>query len=168
MKWERAFALLIATILIGASITACGDSESPDASAKGPSSVGLRATRPPIPPPTGPPPEKLVIRDMQEGTGAEAQKGDKVKIQYYGTDWRGNEHANSWRYSGIPVFTVGERRLLRGLNLALRGMREGGSREVHIPYNLVFYPGVRHITLTPLDGLIYKIYLVDVLGKPSQ
>jgi peptidylprolyl isomerase len=151
-------------ITLAALATGCGGGgDSEDASAKGATEGGLRATRPAIEIPPGLPSKKLVIRDMEVGTGAEAQKGDEVKIQYYGVDWRyGAEHANSWRYEHIPVFTLGSHQLLRGLNLTIRGMKEGGSREVIIPYTLVYYPGVHHRPLGPLDSLIYKVYLVKV------
>ncbi len=126
----------------------------------------ILASAPEIEPPTGLPPKKLVVKDLKKGTGKEAQKGDRVKIQYYGIDWGiGTEHANSWHYSHIPVFTLGEHRLLRGLNQGIRGMKEGGSREIIIPYTLVYYPGGHHAHLGPLDALVYRVYLVRVLGK---
>lgn len=124
----------------------------------------ILASQPKIEVPPGLPPKKLVIKDLQKGTGAEAEKGDEVKIQYYGVQWKdGTEHANSWHYEHIPAFELGSHRLLRGLNLALHGMKEGGSREVIIPSNLVYYPGDQHYHLSRLDALIYKVYLVKVL-----
>lgn len=124
----------------------------------------LLSSRPNIEVPPGLLPKKLVIKDLQKGTGAEAEKGDEVQIQYYGVDWQaGAEHANSWRYEHIPTFELGSHRLLRGLNIAIHGMKEGGSREVIIPYNLVYYPGGHHRPLGPLDALIYKVYLVKVV-----
>ncbi len=100
---------------------------------------------------------------MEQGSGAKAKRGDEVKIQYYGINWRtGALHSNSWLYKNIPVFTLGQRQLLRGLTLGILGMREGGSREVIIPHNLIYYPGVQHQELNPLEALIYKVYLVKV------
>lgn len=118
--------------------------------------------RPALEVPAIPPPERLVIRELQEGSGQRAEKGDLVRIQYYGLDWHGLQHADSWNYSGIPEFTVGEHRLQRGLNRALIGMREGGAREVLIPYYLLHYPDEKHQRLIPSDALLYKLYLVDV------
>jgi peptidylprolyl isomerase len=159
--------LMAVTALCATLATAgCGSSDSPEASAKDSTESGLRASPPEIEPGPGIPPKKLVVKDMQVGTGKEAKKGDEVKVQYYGVDWRsGVEHANSWNYTEIPVFELGSHRLLRGLNLAIPGMKEGGSREVTIPYNLVYYPGGHHRPLGPLDALIYKVYLVEVLDK---
>ena len=119
-------------------------------------------------PQEGLPPKKLVIKDLKKGTGTEAQKGDEVQIQYFGVIWgSGAEHGNSWRYAHIPTFELGSHRLIRGLTLAVRGMREGGAREVIVPYNLVYYPHYPHGHLSPLDALIYKVYLVKVTKKHS-
>jgi peptidylprolyl isomerase len=125
---------------------------------------GILASRPEIPLPEGLPPKKLVVKDLHRGTGLEAQKGDDVQIQYYGIVWgNGSQHANSWTYGHIPTFELGSHRLLRGLNLAIPGMREGGSREVIVPYNLYYYPTEeKRRPLGPLDALIYKVYLVKV------
>lgn len=79
-------------------------------------------------------------------------------------------HSNSWGYPSPPVFKLSkphDPRLLRGLNLAVPGMKEGGSREVLIPHNLVYYPGVVHARLGTLDALRYRVYLVDVLPPPK-
>ena len=146
---------------------ASGDSPTP-AEAHVLAEGGIVAAQPQIKVPPGFPPKKLVIRDIHEGTGTEAEKGDEVQIQYFGVDWRdGAEHANSWHYEHIPVFTLGEHRLLRGLNMGIRGMKEGGSREIIIPYNLVYYPNLHHRPLGPLDALIYKVYLVKVYKAKS-
>ena len=151
-------------MLVAVFSAGCGGGDSSeDAAAESQGEPGFRATRPQIETPVGLPPKKLIIKDMETGTGREAEKGDRVKIQYFGIDWRGSEHANSWRYETLPVFTLGKRQLLRGLNLAAAGMKEGGSREVIIPHNLVYYPGGNHRQLGPLDALVYKVYLVDVL-----
>jgi FKBP-type peptidyl-prolyl cis-trans isomerase len=152
-------------LLLAFTIAGCGDNSS-EATAE---SFELPLEdKPEIPVPARFPPEKLVINELQEGTGQRAQKGDRVKIQYYGIEWRGFENANSWNYSRIPEFTLGEHRLLRGLNRALIGMREGGGAEVQIPYNYIHYPGDEHQKLVPLDALLYKVYLVTVVEKAGR
>lgn len=153
--------VVMAILLVVTTVTGCGGSGSSDASAR-----PIPDSAPHIDVPPGLPPKKLVVKDLREGTGKEAKKGDEVEIQYYGITWgSGTEHANSWHYSHPPVFTLGSHRILRGFNLAIPGMKEGGSREVIIPSNLVYYPGDPQPHLTRLDALIYKIYLVKILGK---
>jgi peptidylprolyl isomerase len=154
-------ALLFVVVAAG-----CGGGHSSDASAAEPA---IPDSPPEIKAPQVLPPKKLIVKDLRKGTGVEAKKGDKVMIQYYGITWDGIEHANSWRYPNIPVFKLGEHRLLRGLNMAIPGMKEGGSREVIIPHNLVYYPGViSHQHLTRLHALIYKVYLVKVLNEKHR
>ena len=38
--------------------------------------------------PKGAPPKKLEIKDLDEGTGAEAKAGDKVTVQYVGVNYK--------------------------------------------------------------------------------
>lgn len=163
-------ALLVAISALALLATGCGG-DSSDASpgeSGGPESLPL-AKRPEIPIPEGLPPGKIEIEDLWEGDGAKAKRGDEVEIQYYGVHWKdGTEHANSWRYREDPTFTVGARTLLLGMNRALIGMREGGAREVLIPHNYVYYPGVPHQRLGRLEALVYRIYLLDIVGKPRS
>jgi peptidylprolyl isomerase len=167
MIWARisASTFLVAIALCATVVAGCGGGDSAGATADaGPQSLPLKSP-PELEAGKGLPPKKLVVKDLWEGNGSEAHKGDQVKIQYYGVSWgSGLEHANSWRYEHIPVFTLGQRRLLRGLERGIRGMQEGGAREILIPYNLVYYPGGHHVHLSPLDALIYRVYLIKVLG----
>jgi peptidylprolyl isomerase len=154
------------SVLCALAAGGCGGDSSSPAEAHFLAEGAIRATQPDIEVPPGLPPKKLVVKDLRKGTGLEAQKGDEVQIQYYGIVWNnGAEHANSWHYEHIPVFELGSHRLLRGFNLAIPGMKEGGSREVIIPYQLVYYPNENHPPLGPLDAMIYKVYLVKVYKK---
>jgi peptidylprolyl isomerase len=150
-------------------VAGCGGGDSSNAAAE--DSEGSIPTSPPkVEVPAGLPPKKLVVKDLEKGAGAEAKKGDEVTLQYYCVIWEnGVEYANSWTYNGPPAFVLGEHvRLLRGLNLAVPGMREGGDREVLIPSNLVFYPEVSHSHLGRLAALICKVYLVKVLNRGGK
>ncbi len=145
----------------------CGEDDSSDASAKDSAESGIPKSSPSVEVPEGPPPSKLVVKELSKGTGTEAKKGDKVALQYACIIWGdGAEYANSWNYSSIPTFVLGERaRLLRGLNLAVPGMKEGGGREVLVPHTLLHYAGKPHSPVGPLDSVICKVYLVEVIGK---
>jgi peptidylprolyl isomerase len=150
--------------------TGCGGNDSSDASAKNGTKSGIPKSAPELEQPSFLPPRKLVVKDLSKGTGAEARKGDRVALQYYCIVWgTGIGYSNSWKYNGAPTFVLGERiRLLRGLNLAVPGMREGGGREVQVPNTLLYYPGVPHPHVQRLDSLLCKVYLVEVLGKKRK
>lgn len=112
------------------------------------------------------PPKKLIVKDMHIGAGDEAEKGDEVQIRYRGLNWKnGTENSASWGFPGIPKFVLGEHRLIRGLELAIPGMKEGGSREVLVPPQLVYFPGEGPRNVRPLDALIFKVYLVRIVKK---
>ena len=67
-------AVIVGIILIGrAGDDDGGDSSSTDLSSK-----------PEVEVPDGPPPDELVIEDIVEGDGAEAQQGDQVTVSYWG------------------------------------------------------------------------------------
>ena len=47
--------------------------------------------------PKGAPPKKLEVKDLEEGTGAEAKAGDEVTVQYVGVNYKnGKEFDASW------------------------------------------------------------------------
>jgi peptidylprolyl isomerase len=152
---------MVYAVLLSVAAAGCGGGDG-DATAK-----AIPDSPPHITVPEGLPPKRFIVKDLRKGTGTEAKKGDRVMIQYYGVHWDdGTEHANSWRYSHIPIFKLGSHRLLRGLNMAIPGMREGGSREVIIPHDYLYYPSVSsHQHQGILAALIYRVYLVKVLGK---
>ena len=161
-------AIVVALVLLVVA-AGCGGDSSSDASAGGAEETGIPDSPPKLDIPPGLPPKKLVVKDLNEGTGTAAKKGDKVTIHYYCIVWEdGTEYANSWRYVGPPTFVLGSHRVLRGLNMAIPGMKEGGGREVLIPDTLVFYPEAFSPPLGRLAALICKTYLVDVLDEKPQ
>lgn len=166
----RLRAIAVGILVLPAVLVAgCGGGDSSDASAE----PAIPTSPPELEAPDRLPPKKIVVKDLRKGTGTQAKRGDSVKIQYHGILWGGEVHSSSWTYPAIPVFNLSDppdARLLRGLNVAIPGMREGGSREVLIPQNFVFYPGVSHPELGFMDSLLYRVYLVEVLpaSRPSN
>jgi len=162
--------VLAAVVSLLATLTGCGGGDSSDASAGDSANAGIPDSPPKLEPPPFLPPKKLVAKDLGKGTGTEAKKGDRVALQYKCIVWgSGADYANSWRYSAPPTFRLGERiRLLRGLNLAVPGMKEGGGREVQIPGTLIYYPGVNHPPVRLLDALLCKVYLVKVVAEKRR
>lgn len=160
--------VLVAVLGLLVVLTGCGGDESSDASAQD-SAGAIPDSQPALEVPPTLPPKKIVVKELSKGTGAVAKKGDEVGLQYYCIIWEtGTEYANSFRYSGVPKFVLGKRLLLRGLNVAVPGMQEGGGREVLIPSNFVYYPGVQHPPLRRLAALICKVYLVEVVDAKSR
>jgi peptidylprolyl isomerase len=164
-----AFCALVLALGLTVISGGCGG-DSSGASAGSSAEAGIPDSPPKLEPPPFLPPRKLVFKDLGKGTGTEAKKGDEVALQYDCIVWgSGVEYASSWRYPSPPHFVLGERaRLLRGLNFAVPGMREGGGREVQVPSTLLYYPGVSHPPVRRLDALLCKVYLVDVVDKKQK
>lgn len=113
--------------------------------------------------PDGEPPDRLVVNDLQQGGGEAARAGDDVVLNYKGINWDGSSHGSSWTFPDPPEFRIGGRRLYLGIDFGIRGMKEGGRRELRIPPRLGFERGVEPWgPLGPEDSLLYIVDLVEV------
>jgi peptidylprolyl isomerase len=108
--------------------------------------------------PSGPPPEKVVVEDLVEGRGRPIRKGDWFVIGYvafsYETkavreDKRG---VNRWNW----LWGVGQ--LSRGWEIGLRGLRDGGVRELVVPSRLAYGNG----------ALVYVLKLQKLSDQPEE
>jgi peptidylprolyl isomerase len=117
--------------------------------AGGPSACGiaLRLTaamtdlnsKPELDPPTGPAPSDLVIEDIVEGSGAEAQPGGTVTVHYLGVDYdSGEEFDSSWSRGQSITFPLTS--LIEGWKRGIPGMKVGGRRRLTVPPELAYGP----------------------------
>jgi peptidylprolyl isomerase len=107
----------------------------------------------------GPEPTELVIRDIEIGTGAEAQPGSTVDVHYLGVDFEsGEEFDSSWSRNQSIDFPLNN--LIKGWQQGIPGMKVGGRRELICPPNLAYGPaGGGH----RLSGRTL-IFVIDLLG----
>lgn len=115
--------------------------------------------KPHIDTPTGPTPEDLVIVDLIEGEGEEAQGGGLVEVHYVGFDFEtGQEFDSSWdRGQSIEFPLTG---LIAGWQEGIPGMKVGGRRQLTIPPEAAYGPaGGGH----PLSGRTL-VFVIDLLG----
>jgi peptidylprolyl isomerase len=107
----------------------------------------------------GPEPTELVIRDIEVGTGAEAQPGSTVDVHYLGVDFEsGEEFDSSWSRNQSIDFPLNN--LIKGWQQGIPGMRVGGRRELICPPHLAYGPaGGGH----RLSGRTL-IFVIDLLG----
>jgi FKBP-type peptidyl-prolyl cis-trans isomerase len=116
-------------------------------------------TKPEIDAPVGDAPTELVVRDLIEGTGAEAKPGDTVTVHYVGVEYEtGEEFDSSWNRGESIQFPL--RGLIQGWQDGIPGMKAGGRRELVIPPALAYGPPGGHF----LGGktLIFVIDLISV------
>ena len=118
---------LIAVLCLAVALVGCGEGSSSGETAK--------LTKPEVDPPPGPPPKKLVIRDLVEGSGPGAQLGDALTVQYVGVNMKDEELFSSWTRRRAPLtFALGGGTYnFPGWEKGLEGMKEGGRRELWIP-----------------------------------
>jgi peptidylprolyl isomerase len=141
---------IVAAILIG---RAGGDDDA---------SSTETATKPTVEVPDGPPPGKLVMNDLVEGTGAEAKTGDEIKVEYVGVGYEsGEEFDASWGREPFPL-TLGVGGVIPGWDQGIVGMKEGGRRELVIPPGLAYGEEGRPPSIAPNETLIFVIDLLEV------
>lgn len=88
--------------------------------------------------PEGLSPEKVVIRDLRQGTGPEIQPGDEFVSHYVSFEYEtGKPFEPYWDSSaGVLIWGTGER--VPGWEPGLKGIRAGGIRELIVPASLAY------------------------------
>jgi FKBP-type peptidyl-prolyl cis-trans isomerase len=100
--------------------------------------------------------------DIKVGTGATAQTGQHVKVDYTGWLTTGKKFDSSVG-TGHPFdFMLGASQVIKGWDEGVVGMKVGGKRQLRIPPDLAYgaagYPGA----IPPNATLIFEVQLVDV------
>jgi len=125
-------------------------------------------TKPKVPIPSGPPPKKLVIKDLIKGTGPVATPGSTVTVQYVGDLYKsGKQFDASWDDGGQPVAEPLSN-VIQGWQQGIPGMKVGGRRELIIPPSLAYAnqakpgSGAGHAAIPPNSTLVFVIDLHGV------
>jgi FKBP-type peptidyl-prolyl cis-trans isomerase len=145
--------ILVITLLALASLVAAQTAPVHKPAASGPTKV------------TGEPTKTasgLEYWDIKVGTGAVAQTGQHVKVDYTGWLTNGKKFDSSVG-TGRPFdFMLGASQVIKGWDEGVVGMKVGGKRQLRIPPDLAYgpkgYPGVIPANST----LIFDVQLLDV------
>ena len=122
-----------------------------------------KKTKPKVTVPNGPPPKQLVVKDLEKGTGAEVKKGDVLKVNYVGVNYKsGKEFEASWDRGEPIAFPLGENVVIPGWERGLKGMKVGGRRELIIPPDLAYGSTGSPPTIPPNETLIFVLDLEAV------
>ncbi|HXR60387.1 MAG TPA: FKBP-type peptidyl-prolyl cis-trans isomerase [Solirubrobacterales bacterium] len=141
-----------ALVLLG-----CGDggtpSESSNQSSKErPETVARRADE-------GPRLENLIVKDLEVGSGAAAEAGDRVSVLYITHDYdTGEEWFHRWGSDQPLSLRLGWAGYSLGLEEGIEGMRVGGRRRLTIPARLTNNEG----------PLVYLVELVRLKPDPGS
>lgn len=129
----------------------------------GEKSAGGEKTKPKVTVPSGPPPKKLEIKEIEEGTGATAKAGDEVTVQYVGVGYDSEEEFDSsWSRNEPFSFALGAGQVIPGWDQGVQGMKVGGRRELIIPANLAYGTTGSPPVIGPDETLIFVIDLLAV------
>jgi FKBP-type peptidyl-prolyl cis-trans isomerase len=106
----------------------------------------------------------LKIEDLVVGTGATAENGKTVSVNY--TGWLADEAHTKFDSSydrGQPLqFPLGQGQVIRGWDEGVAGMKVGGKRRLTIPPNLGYGSRGAGGVIPPNATLIFEVELVDV------
>jgi peptidylprolyl isomerase len=119
--------------------------------------------KPEVDHPGGEPPAELVIRDLIEGTGAEAAAGNTVAVHYVGVSFSTGEQFDSSWDRGAPLeFPLGQGRVISGWDNGVRGMKVGGRRQLVIPPDQAYGDRGAGGVIAPGETLIFVCDLVGI------
>lgn len=142
--------------------TSSGSTEESTVPAKQPKPTAKK-TKPQVTVPKGAPPKQLVVKELEEGTGAEAKAGDEVSVQYVGVDYKsGKEFDSSWSRHEPFVFQLGVGQVIPGWDQGIEGMKVGGRRELIIPPELAYGEAGSPPAIGPNETLVFVVDLLAV------
>lgn len=109
-------------------------------------------------PPDGPAPKKLLIRELEVGSGPPARHGDEVSVYYAGAVYQtGKVRYGGWPPAQPASFPLGLSFFGEAWEESIEGMRAGGLREVIIPSHRLNGTGavdyvIKLVALEPASG----------------
>lgn len=123
---------------------------------------GPLSKEPTVKPPSGPPPAKLVTKELIKGTGPVAKAGDTVTVNYVGVLYKtGKVFDASWNRKETFSFALGKGQVIEGWDKGVLGMRVGGRRELIIPAEEAYKQKGSPPTIPGNEALVF---VVDLLG----
>ena len=95
--------------------------------------------------------------ERKKGTGASADGGDEVRVEYTGTFLNGEVFD-----SGVFTFIIGSGKVIKGWDEGISYMNEGGKATLLIPSDLAYGPYGKS-TIPGYTPLLFDVALLDVL-----
>ncbi|CAN5370637.1 FKBP-type peptidyl-prolyl cis-trans isomerase [soil metagenome] len=106
----------------------------------------------------------LEKKDIVVGKGREAMKGDLISVHYRGYLDDGTEFDKNLEPDAPFQLELGAGSVIRGWDLGLLGMKEGGKRHLHIPPGMAYGP-VDRPKIPGNSNLQFDVELVAVNDK---
>lgn len=132
------------------------------------SPAGTFGTQPTVVVPSGRPPTQLLSKDLIAGTGASAQSGQNVTVQYIGYSWTTRQEFDaSWTRHQAFSFVLGAGQVIPGWDQGVAGMKVGGRRELVLPPSLAYGAQSPGPGIVADDTLVFVVDLVGVGASTS-
>jgi FKBP-type peptidyl-prolyl cis-trans isomerase FkpA len=104
----------------------------------------------------------LRYEDLEPGTGAEAQSGQKAKVHYTGWLTNGQKFDSSKDRNDPFEFTLGAGQVIKGWDEGVTGMKIGGKRRLTIPAALGYGARGAGGVIPPNAELIFEVELLGL------
>jgi FKBP-type peptidyl-prolyl cis-trans isomerase len=104
----------------------------------------------------------LETADLKPGTGAAAAKGNQATVHYTGWLTTGKRFDSSAVKNKPFTFTVGARKVIKGWDEGVEGMKVGGVRQLRVPAALGYGPRGHPPRIPQNATLIFEIELLAV------
>lgn len=111
--------------------------------------------------------DEVIIEDLIEGDGLEAEFSDVLFVEYVGLLRDGSVFDATAIGGAEFVFTLGNGSVIQGWELGLVGMKEGGKRKLTIPPVLGYGGQGIGSAIPPFSILIFEIELNQVIKNPN-
>jgi peptidylprolyl isomerase len=119
--------------------------------------------KPELEAPRGTPPKKLVVVDLEEGSGPVAERGDEVGVLYVGVVHEtGKEFDSTWERGGLFNLVLGDGSTIPGFERGIEGMRVGGRRKLIVPPRLAYGPNAIAPDIPSRSTLVFVVDLLEV------
>jgi peptidylprolyl isomerase len=115
---------------------------------------------------TPPPPlDKLKIEDTKVGKGPVAKDGEVLLMEYTGKLGNGKVFDSTSKHGDTPfAFVLGQQQVIKGWDVGLVGMREGGERKLSIPYAMAYGDESKGDALPAKSDLYFDVKLDKVVA----
>lgn len=110
---------------------------------------------------------ELVITDTVVGTGIEVVKGALVICNYEGRLEDGTKFDSSYDHGRPFQFVIGAGRVIKGWDIGLMGMKEGGKRTLFVPSHLAYGDRQKGPHIAPHSNLIFDVEMIEVRPRES-
>ena len=104
----------------------------------------------------------LEYTDLKAGTGATAAKGSQATVHYTGWLTSGKRFDSSAVKNKPFTFTIGARKVIKGWDEGVEGMKVGGVRQLRVPPNLAYGAMGRPPRIPKNATLIFEIELISL------